>query len=98
MSAAYAIAVSEELLKDVDVEIQHCVSLTSDQQAEHMKFAIAPINNSSPPYEFHTIDGGEFPPHQQYGKISHSKFSFFTTLYEYARLWLGYPITLSKCV
>ena len=74
VSAIYAVAVSKPLLQPLRLDLQHCVNLVQPSQTRHLKFAIAPVNTSSLPYEFSPVEGGEFTVNSYYGYIYRSKF------------------------
>ena len=75
VSAIYAVAVSKPLLQPLRLDLQHCVNLVRPSQTRHLKFAIAPVNIPSLPYEFSPVEGGEFTVNSYYGSIYRSKFS-----------------------
>ena len=74
VSAIYAVAVSKPLLQPLRLDLQHCVNLVRPSQTRHLKFAIAPVNTPSLPYEFSPVEGGEFTVNSYYGSIYRSKF------------------------
>ena len=74
VSAIYALAVSKPLLQPLRLDLQHCVNLVRPSQTRHLKFAIAPVNTPSLPYEFSPVEGGEFTVNSYYGSIYRSKF------------------------
>ena len=75
VSAIYAISVSEPLLKALRLKIQHCVDLSRRPGlSQHLKFAIAPVNTSSLPYQFSLVEGGEFSSDSWYGSIKRKDF------------------------
>ena len=76
VSAIYAVTVSKPLLQPLRLDLQHCVNLVQPFQTRHLKFAIAPVNTSSLPYEFSPVEGGEFAVNSYYGSIYRSKFCF----------------------
>ena len=75
VSAIYAVAVSKPLLQPLRLDLQHCVNLVRPSQTRYLKFAIAPVNTPSLPYEFSPVEGGEFTVNSYYGSIYRSKFS-----------------------
>ena len=75
VSAVYAISVLRRLLKPLRLEMQHCISMTRRDQTRYMKFAIAPIDTPSLPYQFRIVEGGEFSIWSRYGSIDHKEFS-----------------------
>ncbi|XP_019861036.1 PREDICTED: uncharacterized protein LOC109589386, partial [Amphimedon queenslandica] len=75
VSAVYAVSLSKPLLKRLKLEIQHCVDLTGQPAlSRYLKFAIAPVSTPSLPYQFSTVEGGEFKPDSWYGSIQRKKF------------------------
>ena len=74
VSAVYAIFLSREFCKPVTLELQHCVFLESSGQTKFMSFAVAPHNQSSPPYQFKLVAGGAFHPNSFYGTIEQEHF------------------------
>ena len=74
VSAIYAIAVSKPLLQPLRLDLQHCVNLARPSQTRYLKFAIAPVNTPSLPYEFSPVEGGEFTVNTYYGSIYRDKF------------------------
>ena len=75
VSAVYAISVSRRLLKPLRLEMQHCVSITRRDQTRYIKFAIAPVDTPSLPYQFRIVEGGEFSIGSRYGSIDRKEFS-----------------------
>ena len=74
VSAIYAVAVSKPLLQPLRLDLQHCVNLVRPSQTRYLKFAIAPVNTPSLPYEFSPVEGGEFTVNSYYGSIYRCKF------------------------
>ena len=68
VSAVYAISVSKPLLKPVQLEIQHCVSIEKPAHSNYLSFATA--HSDRPPYHFQPVEGGIFSIGNQYGSIS----------------------------
>ena len=75
VSAVYAISVSRRLLKPLRLEMQHCVSITRRDQTRYIKFAIAPVDTPSLPYQFRIVEGGDFSIGSRYGSIDRKEFS-----------------------
>ncbi|XP_019858140.1 PREDICTED: uncharacterized protein LOC105314483 [Amphimedon queenslandica] len=76
VSAVYAVSLSKPLLKPLQLEIQHCIDLRGRPDlAQYLKFAIAPVSTPSLPYQFSTVEGGEFSSNSWYGSIKCEKFS-----------------------
>ena len=74
VSAVYALAASKPLLKPLKLEVQHCVDITRDTQAEaeYLKFVSAKftwMDTSDSTYEF-SLEMREFVSANQYGSIN----------------------------
>uniref|UniRef100_A0A1X7T5F1 Death domain-containing protein n=1 Tax=Amphimedon queenslandica TaxID=400682 RepID=A0A1X7T5F1_AMPQE len=85
VSAVYAVSLSKPLLKRLILEIQHCVDLTGRPGlSRHLKFAIAPVNIPSLPYQFSIVEGGEFKAdsHGWYGSIQRKEFCLVSVVGE----------------
>ena len=78
VSAVYAISVSKPLLKPVQLEIQHCVSIKKPSHSNYLSFATAP--SDQPSYQFQPVKGGIFAISNQYGSISLSGFSIWSII------------------
>ena len=73
VSAVYDINLSKPFLEPVKLEIQHCVSIKTASHCKYLSFSTA--TNNQPPYQFNTVDGGEFSIGNRYGSISIATFS-----------------------
>ena len=74
VSAVYAISVSKPLLKPVQLEIQHCVSIEKPADSNYLSFATAPSDEVF--CEFQPVKGaGEFSVRSRYGSIYITEFS-----------------------
>uniref|UniRef100_A0A1X7U6V5 Death domain-containing protein n=1 Tax=Amphimedon queenslandica TaxID=400682 RepID=A0A1X7U6V5_AMPQE len=83
VSAVYAVSLSKPLLKQLKLEMQHCVDLTGRPDlAQYLKFAIAPVNTPSLPYQFSIVEGGEFSSNSRYGSIQRKHFCLVCILAE----------------
>ena len=83
VSAVYAVSLSKPLLKQLILEIQHCVDLTGRPGlSRYLKFAIAPVSTPSLPYQFSIVEGGEFSSNSGYGSIQRKKFCLVCILGE----------------
>ena len=78
VSAVYAISVSKSLLKPVQLELQHCVSIEKPAHSNYLSFATA--HSDRPPYHFQRVEGGIFSIGNQYGGISLSGFSIWSII------------------
>lgn len=72
VSAIYCIQPSVELHKPVKLDIEHCCSLQSEEDAQSLVAMLARVSNSNqtPPYTFKFLQGGEFPGKRSWGSIS----------------------------
>ena len=74
VSAVYSISFAKPLLKPVELEIEHCVSLTREDQAEYLSFMISNKTDAALCHSFNLLEGGEFYPGEKYGKIKRIHF------------------------
>ena len=74
VSAVYAVSLSRPLLEPLKLEIQHCIDLSRGVNPKYLKFAIAPVDTPSLPYQFSIVEGGEFSTGEWYGSINREKF------------------------
>ena len=91
VSAVYTISVSKPLLKPVQLEIQHCVSIETHSHANYLSF----ITSSSEccPFQFQSVDEGSFPVGGRYGSILISEFSLWGII-QTIKDWLCYSSQL----
>ena len=83
VSAVYAVSLSKPLLKQLKLEIQHCIDLTGRPAlSRYLKFAIAHVSTPSLPYQFSIVEGGEFSSNSGYGSIQRNKFCLVCILGE----------------
>ena len=76
VSAIYEISIAKPLLKPLMLEIQHCVNLHTQAEANCLHFVRANLYPLTLPYEFtQLLDGGEFYPGSRYGSITSDHFS-----------------------
>ena len=74
VSGVYAISISSTLLKPLELEIQHCVNLTREDQTRYLSFVVSESKNAVQ-YNFELLNGGDFNHSTKYGKIYRSHFS-----------------------
>ena len=79
VSAVYAISPSRKLKKPVQLEIQHCVSITSKQLGQSIGFVRADCKQPNLPYKFYPLEGGEFHTGNYYGIVNCQEFSMVAT-------------------
>ena len=82
ISAVYWISCSEDLLKPVTVNIQHCAVISSEEESAKFKFIIAKCSQLNLPYKFKLRDG-VFNAHTQYATIQLKQFSFISAIANY---------------
>ena len=79
VSAVYAISVSKQFLKPVQLEIQHCVSIEEPAHSNYLSFATAHSDEAS--CEFQPVKGaGEFSIGSRYGSIYITEFSLWSII------------------
>ena len=69
VSAVYAVAFAKKLLEPVEMEIQHCVLLTNDEQGKSLSFVSTAKNLRDNPNKFEFVEGGVFYPGKRYASI-----------------------------
>ena len=69
VSVVHMISVSKPLVEPYKLEIQHCVKLETQGQANCLHFVRAPYSLTTLPYQFTLIEGGQFTPGSRYGII-----------------------------
>ena len=69
VSAVYAVAFAKKLLEPVEMEIQHCVLLTNDEQGKSLSFVSTAKNLRDNPKKFEFVEGGVFYPGKRYASI-----------------------------
>ena len=74
VSGVYAISISSTLLKPLELEIQHCVNLTREDQTRYLSFVVSERRHPGQ-YNFELLNGGNFDHSTRYGKIYRSHFS-----------------------
>ena len=74
ISAIYWIKTSEELLKEIEVCIEHCALIKSKEQCSKFRFIIAECSQQVLPYRFHEEEG-VFDTETQYATIKLRQFS-----------------------
>ena len=74
VSAVYRIEASEQLPSPVVVEIQHCIQLSNKDDTSALSF-VRSNSDCDPPYQFKTLQGGQFSVNTRYGGIKLSHFS-----------------------
>ena len=75
ISAVYWVSSPHKFTKPITVEIQHCATLTNDEQYSHLAFVHSMCSQEKLPYRFVEQDGGVFTPHSSYGILSLPHFS-----------------------
>ena len=75
LSAIYWVSSPHKFTKPITVEIQHCASLSNDEQCEQLTFVRTICTQKELPYIFEEHVGGVFSHHSSYGSVSLSHFS-----------------------
>ena len=70
VSAVHKISLSKPLTEPYKLEIQHCVKLEIEAQANWLHFVRAPYSPTTLPYQFTLIEGGQFNPESRHGVIN----------------------------
>ena len=76
VSAVYAVAFAKKILQPVEMEIQHCVNLTNQEQEKRLSFVSTAKQAKGQvlPYKFEFVEGGEFYSGKRYGSIKRMHF------------------------
>ena len=69
VSAVYAVAFAKKILKAVEMEIQHCVILTNEEQGKRLSFVSTAKTHRHHPNKFEFVEGGVFSPGKRYANI-----------------------------
>ena len=69
ISALYWVSSSEEFLKELSVNIEHCAVIKNEDQCSTFKFIIVKSSDEVLPYRFREREG-VFNPHTQYGAFN----------------------------
>ena len=69
VSAVYAVAFAKKLLEPVEMEIQHCVNLTNEEQGKYLSFVSTAKTHRHDPNKFEFVEGGVFSPGKRYARI-----------------------------
>ena len=68
-SAVYAVTISAPILKDLEIQMQHCLDISDQRVIKNVSFAVASSSSSTSGYEFHIIDDERFTLQNEYGSI-----------------------------
>ena len=77
VSCIYWLSCSQQFLKPVTLQIQHCASI---EDLSQLHFVVAKSSQSELPYKFEVLEKGTFSQHNSYGSIDISQFSFFAII------------------
>ena len=69
VSTVYAVAFAKKLLEPVEMEIQHCVLLTNEEQGKSLSFVSTAKNRRDNPNKFEFVERGIFKPGKRYASI-----------------------------
>ena len=85
VSAVYGISICKPLLKPLTLEIQHCVILHKQAEANCLHFVRAIFHPQTQSYDFkQLLDGGQFYPGNRYGSIISDQFSFVAIIADWS--------------
>ena len=68
-SAVYAVTISTPVLKDLEIQLQHCLDISDQQVIKNVSFAVAFSVSSTSGYEFHLMDDERFTLQNGCGSI-----------------------------
>ena len=91
VSSIYYIKFSHDLIKSITVELQHCCTITTEEDAKMLSFAYASAS-TGPPYKFQPLEGGDFFLESNYATICRSSFSFI--IIDYFTRLLKWPLSI----
>ena len=74
VSAVYSISFEKKINQPVQLEIEHCVSLTTEWQTTHLQFVATGKDRSLEKNVFDFIEGGQFQIGENYGYIEKMHF------------------------
>ena len=83
VSAVYAVSCAKKLLKPVEMEIQHCVILTNEEQGKGLSFVSTPENCQDQSCNFEFVEGGMFYPGKRYASIQQNIYNCENGIVEY---------------
>ena len=69
VSAVHNVTVSKPLAEPYKLELQHCIKLETQAQANYLHFVRAPYSFTILPYQFTLIEEGQFNPGSRNGII-----------------------------
>ena len=85
VSAVYDISIGKSLLKPLTLEIQHCVNLHMQAEANCLHFVGAIFHPQTQSYDFkQLLDGGQFYPGNRYGSIISDQFSLVAIIADWS--------------
>ena len=76
VSCVYWLSCSQNFMKPVTLEVEHCASIQESSQSSTLQFITAKGSQAELPYQFE-MESGIFAPKSSYGSIQVSPFSFF---------------------
>ena len=79
VSATYWLSCPHKFVKPLDVEFQHCATITNPSHCSQLSFVITKCTQKELPYKFKELKVGTFSQHNSYGRISLTHFSGLAT-------------------
>ena len=97
VSAIFSVSFAKEVNRPVQVEIEHCVELTSPNDADEMIFVATDTSGGE---VFKAVNGAKFPPNNRYGITDQLHFSsrFIAILRRIFRRPASLPIKYFGCL
>ena len=74
LSAVYWVSSPHKFKNSITIEIQHCATLSSNEQCSKLTFVSTRCTQKEGPYMFKALVGGVFSTHSSYGSLSLSHF------------------------
>ena len=82
VSGVYAVVISAPILKDLIIELEHCLLLSNEDLIKYAAVAVASPVSSNTGYEFHLMSDQKFTLQKEYGCIHISKSSCYCILFK----------------
>jgi len=77
VSCVYWLSCSQQFLKSVTLEIEHCAAVKESSHSSSLCFVVAKCTQAELPYQFKELKQGTFSLQSSYGSIQLSQFSIF---------------------
>jgi len=77
VSCVYWLSCSQQFLKPVALDIEHCAAVQDSSQFSSLSFVAAKCSQEELPYQFKQLKQGTFSLQSAFGSLQVSQFSFF---------------------